>query len=245
MLNFPVAALSVQKFIDISEFNNILIKLDNENIDFLKKNCQLEVLMDSKTLIEIRVRLSLSQQQLADRIGTGLRQYQKWEAGDAPIRAIVAQAVANIESLSDYERLAKQSKKLQAKCELYRVALGECVTNLARMGASAEKTDAMELCLAQGAIPDHKELSSAFMEIENPSVMTGLLKAMCLSIFDGLDGFPTDVDKMNAFIAAVTSMLSPFELEEFKNWSGRVYAQTSIDPIISAYKAISKVRYVR
>lgn len=46
--------------------------------------------MTTEELKAARAKLGLTQHKMADVMHTGLRQYQKWENGEAPIRPIVA-----------------------------------------------------------------------------------------------------------------------------------------------------------
>lgn len=59
--------------------------------------------MTIEELKQARERLGLTQDEMAARLRTGLRQYQKWEGGEAKIRPIVALTVELLLSVSGTE----------------------------------------------------------------------------------------------------------------------------------------------
>jgi transcriptional regulator with XRE-family HTH domain len=197
--------------------------------------------VDSQDLMEIRkIRLGYSQQEMADHLGTGLRQYQKWEAGDAPIRPMVAKGVENIVQLVEFTRLARQSKNLQAKCDLQRAALKQCLDQFLAMGASADKIESIELVLAQSKAPSEADLQKLFDGIENPAEISEMLKAMTACVFSGIDSSMAEAQQVEAFKAALVDALPSEYLAKFKRWAAVHFVKTNADPLISVFKALAK-----
>lgn len=198
--------------------------------------------MDSQNLIEIRTRLGFSQQELADHLGTGLRQYQKWEAGDAPIRPMVAKAIENVVQLVEYTRLARQSKNLQAKGDLLRAALKRCLDQFVRLGASPEKIEGINLVLAQGKAPTMAELEKVFEGIQNPVEISALLKSVIAAVFDRLDHKGSEAEQIEQFKVALSELIGTDGLASFNAWATTHFVKTNTDPLISVFKALSKQR---
>ena len=55
--------------------------------------------MTRDELKSVRASFGLTQTEMAKRLRTGLRQYQKWENGEAPIRPIVVLAVELLQAV--------------------------------------------------------------------------------------------------------------------------------------------------
>lgn len=195
--------------------------------------------MNGTELKNLREKLGHTQAEFSTFIGTGLRQYQKWEADDAPIRPVMETAIRNAATLIGMQRTVAQAKNVQAKFDSMIKVMGTIVSGLEDMGASQESCGRLKDILAQNKVPTTEDAQRVVSSCLNPATLSAQLKAMVIStakkfyLSEGDDG-------VESFRSDMVSVIPEDQLPAFLEWAEANFVMTSADALKSIFKSANK-----
>lgn len=195
--------------------------------------------MNGTDLKNLREKLGKTQAEFSTFIGTGLRQYQKWEADDAPIRPVMETAIRNAATLIGMQRTVAQAKNVQAKYDSLIQVVGNLVKGLEDMGASTDSCGRIKDLLAQNKVPTTEDVQRLLGSCQDPSALSAQMKGMVISSAqkfyqaDGEDGFASFGDELK-------SSIPDDQWSAFLEWAESNFVMTSPDTLKSIFKAANK-----
>lgn len=196
--------------------------------------------MTPDELVAIRKGIKFSQQNFCDRMGVGIRTYQKWELGESPIRPMVARSILNVEELVKIENKARQAKVVVEKAEVLRESLIAVVEGLKTMGAHGKASDRLLELLVQNKAPSKEEVSSLFRTLESPVQLAANTVAVIQALVIESKKSRSDEDAIEYFRLMLTQSMDVDTHERFIDWAEKNYLMTSTDVVKSVFKAVSK-----
>ncbi|MEG0869427.1 MAG: helix-turn-helix domain-containing protein [Hafnia sp.] len=197
--------------------------------------------MSPEELVEIRKGVKFSQQHFSDRMGVGIRTYQKWESGERPIRPMVAQCIRNVEELVRTESKAKQAKAISEKSEVMRESLSAAILGLKELGAHTKSSDRLLDLLVQNRAPSKEEVGSLFLTLESPVQLSANTQAIVRVLFKlAIQNSENDDSALESFRLLLSENLDGDEYAQLISWAEKHYLMTSPDVVKSMFKAISK-----
>lgn len=196
--------------------------------------------MTPDELVAIRKGIKFSQQNFCDRMGVGIRTYQKWELGESPIRPMVARSILNVEELVKIENKARQAKVVVEKAEVLRESLIAAVEGLKTMGAHGKASDRLLELLVQNKAPSKEEVSSLFRTLESPVQLAANTVAVIQALVIESKKSRSDEDAIEYFRLMLTQSMDVDTHERFIDWAEKNYLMTSTDVVKSVFKAVSK-----
>ncbi|MFK4132435.1 DUF1870 family protein [Pseudomonas luteola] len=199
--------------------------------------------MKGEELVAIRIGLKLEPQEFADILATGLRQYQKWESGEAPIRPVIARSILNAEKLIKLESKVRKIKVLELKNEAYQKAIDTCIKGLSALGADEKLVEDMHLLVAQNKAPSVENISRLFDSIDNPVEQKDLISGLLGSLLQEIKhNSRCDADDVSRFVSVLEGM-SESQVSTMRRWSSQNVVQTCPDALVSLQRAIRKDLY--
>lgn len=196
--------------------------------------------MTPDELVAIRKGIKFSQQNFSDRMGVGIRTYQKWELGESPIRPMVARSILNVEELVKIENKARQAKIVVEKAEALRESLTAAVEGLKTMGAHGKSCDRLLDLLAQNRAPSKEEVSSLFRTLESPVQLAANTVAVIQALVLEAKKSRTDDEAIEYFRLMLAESIDLDTHGQLLDWAEKNYLMTSTDVVKSAFKAVSK-----
>jgi transcriptional regulator with XRE-family HTH domain len=196
--------------------------------------------MTPDELVAIRKGIKFSQQNFSDRMGVGIRTYQKWELGESPIRPMVARSILNVVELVKIENKARQAKVVVEKAEALRESLMIAVEGLKTMGAHGKSSDRILELLAQNRVPSKEEVSSLFRTLESPVQLAANTFAVIQTLVLEAKKSRSEEEATEYFRLILKESMDHDTHEQLIDWAEKNYLMTSTDVVKSVFKAVSK-----
>lgn len=196
--------------------------------------------MDADELLSIRKEVGLSQDKFAERLGVGIRTYQKWEGHESPIRPMVAQSVRNLVELIKNEHRIRQAKSTLEKLEGMRSALLEAVNGVRALGAADRIAQRIVDTLEKNKAPSVEEVRHMLGTVKNPKDISAVASAILKILIVHTRDNPAINDDVSHFRYMIQEILSAEEAADFEKWAEENYVMTSPDVVASTYRAVIK-----
>ncbi|MDU8350356.1 DUF1870 family protein [Pseudomonas syringae pv. actinidiae] len=195
--------------------------------------------MNGDELKTLREKLDMTQAEFSSFIGTGLRQYQKWEAGDAPIRPVMATGIRNAAALIDVQRTVAQAKKIQDKNDTLKQVLSVFVEGLMKFGADEYSCGRLIEMISKNKVPTTEDAQRVLSSVYSPESVSSHLKAIVSGCARKAEKSSGDFG-VDLFSAQMVEFMGADGIESFKEWAFDNFVMTSSDVLQSVYKASVK-----
>lgn len=195
--------------------------------------------MNGDELKALRETLDMTQAEFSSFIGTGLRQYQKWEAGDAPIRPVMETAILNAAALIEVQRVVAQAKKVQERNDSLKQVLSVFVDGLLSMGADEYSCGRLMEMLSKNKVPTTEEAQRVLSSIHSPSLLSSHLKEVVSGCARRAASINSD-HGAEMFANEMSEFLGDDGIEDFLEWARNNFVMTSSDVFQSIYKSINR-----